>query len=90
MCELSGVAGYESLMGNIPNLNNYYCIDKRNLTNPITLFGTYGDVNNGYSKFHIWISKCANSSIYSPNADKNTCASNADEEAVIKGLCICT
>jgi hypothetical protein len=71
-CNLKDVAGYEDLFVNFPNLQSYWCPEK---PNNLTLFGNYGDIVNGYAKYHAYISPCTNGSIYNPNADRNACAS---------------
>jgi hypothetical protein len=71
-CELSDLEGYESTFKDFVDLQNYTCYDRKTAQN-MTLFGNYGDVTNGYSKIHIYITTCVNGSIYNPNPDKNTC-----------------
>jgi hypothetical protein len=70
-CEAADVAGYEDLFNNF-NFTGKYCLNKTNKV--LNLYGSFGDTNKGYSKFHIYISTCKNGSLYNPNADINSCA----------------
>jgi hypothetical protein len=70
-CETSDLTGYNDLFADFTNLNSYYCMNKAGLN--LTIFGDYGDINNGYSKLHINIAKCTNDSIYNINPDKQGC-----------------
>jgi hypothetical protein len=63
-------AKYQSTFANF-SVSSYYCLD--NKSNNITLFGSNGDITNGYSKFQMYLAKCTNNSILNPNPNKNTC-----------------
>jgi hypothetical protein len=70
-CDTSDLMGYNDLFVDFPNLNSYYCMNKAGLN--LTLFGDYGDINNGYSKLQFYIAKCKNDSIYNINPDRQGC-----------------
>jgi hypothetical protein len=80
-CDMSDVIGYESLFLDFKDLDRHYCYDKGGKN--LTLFGNYGDIVNGYSKMHIYLSTCVNGSLYNPNPDKYTCAPS---ETIVNSL----
>jgi hypothetical protein len=74
-CDSSDIQGYESLFQNF-KLSDYMCINRTNVN--ITVFGSNGDVTDGYSKLQIYPAMCVNGSALNPNNDKNNCLSNND------------
>jgi hypothetical protein len=74
-CETSDLMDYKDLFADVPNLNSYYCMNKAGLN--LTVYGDYGDINNGYSKLTVYIAKCKNDSIYNINPNKQGCLPQA-------------
>jgi hypothetical protein len=83
-CDASDIAGYEELFKNIPNLSDYYCMNRTGVN--MTLFGEYGDITNGYSKIHIYVGKCKNDSIYNINPGRKGCLSQETIDAMLTVL----
>jgi hypothetical protein len=62
-CDITDVIGYEDLFAGFPNLSSFYCMNKSTLS--LILSGDNGDINNGYTKINVYITKCRNDSIQS-------------------------
>jgi hypothetical protein len=82
-CDSNDITDYEDLFKGLTDLNKYLCLNRSGLS--LTLFGSNGDIVNGYSKLQAYIVKCTNGSIYNPNPDKNSCSSSSQIESVLGG-----
>jgi hypothetical protein len=77
-CEKDNIKSkYEGTFTNF-SLSEYYCLDNKS---NITLFGSNGDITNGYSKINIYLAKCTNNSALNPNPSKNNCKPLSDINA---------
>jgi hypothetical protein len=82
-CEQSDIKGYEDTFANFTNLGKYMCLNKTGVN--LTIFGTNGDINGGYSKLLVYIARCTNGSALNPNTDKQSCVSSAQIDTVLSG-----
>jgi hypothetical protein len=80
VCNSTDLLGYDYLFTNV-NLTDYMCLDRAGFA--ISLFGTNGDINNGYSKIQIYMTKCTNGSALNLYPDKPTCLPTKDIDALI-------
>jgi hypothetical protein len=80
-CEKTDLAGFEDIFANFTAYPDYLCFDKSKLD--LTVFGTNGDILNGYSKLQIYIAKCTNDSSLNPNVDKKNCMTSSSIDSIL-------
>jgi hypothetical protein len=83
-CDSTDIIGYEKFFSNFKNLENYKCLNKSGLN--LTIFGSNGDINGGYSKIQTYISRCTNQSAFNPNTNKESCMSESQIKTILSDV----